>query len=185
MTYELKNGQKIEVVELKEYLSGEYLLFCKDLFSGSNFLVTQADEFLTTVEEKKREIQHNKNSRSVKSFVALTDNGKVIGNIDFHVRSTRRRIAHRGSFGMGVHPDWRGIGLGSILLAHIIEWAKSSDWGIEKVELSVMEDNHLAIEIYKKYGFQEEGRIYREIKLEDGTYLDGILMGLWLHKEPS
>jgi ribosomal protein S18 acetylase RimI-like enzyme len=47
---------------------------------------------------------------------------------------------------------------------------------IEKVCLGVFHDNLPAIGLYRKFGFKEEGRQPRGIKLGPGDYQDVILM---------
>jgi hypothetical protein len=47
---------------------------------------------------------------------------------------------------------------------------------IEKINLRVLCSNERAIGIYKKFGFVEEGHCVSEIKYEDGTYVDELLM---------
>ncbi|MBM7646151.1 RimJ/RimL family protein N-acetyltransferase [Scopulibacillus daqui] len=37
-----------------------------------------------------------------------------------------------------------------------------------------------AMHVYKKMGFKEEGRQVNQIRFEDGTYVDDILMAIYL-----
>jgi len=67
------------------------------------------------------------------------------------------------------------LGIGQLLIKQHLEWAENSTM-IEKVGLSVFEDNHRAIHLYKKFDFVEERRRKNEIKKADGQYLDDILM---------
>lgn len=60
----------------------------------------------------------------VYSYVAEID-GKVVGNIGFH-HSQRPRTAHTAAFGIGVHDQFHGIGVGSKLIETITELASSS-----------------------------------------------------------
>jgi ribosomal protein S18 acetylase RimI-like enzyme len=47
---------------------------------------------------------------------------------------------------------------------------------VEKVVLKVSSNNTKAVKLYQSLGFVEEGRMTKEIKLEDGTYVDTIVM---------
>ena len=78
---------------------------------------------------------------------------------------------------MGLLPEYRGQGLGSKLLASVLEHAKK--FGLEKVELHVYTSNISAIALYKKFGFEEEGLIKKYRKL-DGKYFDSLAMGKFL-----
>ena len=54
-----------------------------------------------------------------------------------------------------VHPNWRGRGIGRMMLNTAIEYAKNK--GRSVIELWVGEKNRKAIEFYKKNGFVEKG----------------------------
>lgn len=102
----------------------------------------------------------------------------TVGLLNFEAPK-RRKISHTGEFGMGIHKDYRGNGLGKLMLEHLIEWAKSSQQ-IEKINLRVLENNTKAIEMYKRYGFKENGRKTKEVKISEGNYLDDLSMELLL-----
>jgi len=68
----------------------------------------------------------------------------------------------------------RGRGLGARLLRKAL--ARCRRRGIEKIELQVYASNRPARELYRKFGFRQEGRRVRARKL-DGKYDDVILMG--------
>ncbi|NLK98957.1 MAG: GNAT family N-acetyltransferase [Epulopiscium sp.] len=79
------------------------------------------------------------------------NNGTVIGWCDILPRNFEG-VRHVGILGIGVLPEYRGIGLGSCLLKRAIGHAKSQN-GIEKVELEVFESNENAVKFYQKHGF--------------------------------
>ncbi|EGU51371.1 histone acetyltransferase HPA2 [Vibrio orientalis CIP 102891 = ATCC 33934] len=102
--------------------------------------------------------------QGVYSFVAEVD-GKVVGNIGFE-HSQRPRTAHCGSFGIGVHDDFHGLGIGSKLIETVLDLA--DNWlQIKRVQIEVNSDNEGAIACYKKFGFEIEG----ESKF--GSFRDG------------
>jgi RimJ/RimL family protein N-acetyltransferase len=47
---------------------------------------------------------------------------------------------------------------------------------VEKVELRVRATNAAAVHLYTKFGFVEEGRLRRRVKLADTGYVDDITM---------
>jgi RimJ/RimL family protein N-acetyltransferase len=104
--------------------------------------------------------------------------GRIIGNLDFHI-GPRRRLAHGGEFGMSCLPDWRGLGLGTLLLESFLNWARLQT-GIEQINLRMVGTNSTARALYEKLGFREDGRKVRHVKYADGTYADEIHMGLSL-----
>jgi ribosomal protein S18 acetylase RimI-like enzyme len=76
---------------------------------------------------------------------------------------------------MGLLPQFRGRGIGKRLIAQALDAARA--FGLQRVELTVRENNVNAIALYKKVGFEVEG-VQREAILVDGTYENLILMGL-------
>jgi ribosomal protein S18 acetylase RimI-like enzyme len=83
-----------------------------------------------------------------------------------------------GEIGMAVAREWRGRGVGSALLADAIEWARGH--GLHKLSLGVFAHNTAAIELYRKFGFVEEGRRIKQYRRESGELWDAIEMGLLL-----
>ena len=100
----------------------------------------------------------------------------VIGWCDIRKKDNPRH-SHRGELGMGVLKNYRSKGIGSRLLDETLRHAKKCE--IEKVELGVYTGNKLAIDLYKKFGFQQEGLIRNYRKL-DGTYFDCLVMAKFL-----
>ena len=83
-----------------------------------------------------------------------------------------------GEIGMAVAREWRGRGVGSALLAAAIEWAHGH--GLHKLSLGVFAHNTAAIELYRKFGFVEEGRRIKQYRRASGELWDAIEMGLML-----
>jgi putative acetyltransferase len=78
---------------------------------------------------------------------------------------------------MSVSREWRGRGVGSSLLLEALRWA---EWaGVEKVSLTVYPHNEAARALYRKFGFEEEGRLIGQSKKSYG-YDDEIVMARWL-----
>jgi len=56
---------------------------------------------------------------------------------------------------IAIHPDYRGLKLGSVLLESMIDYAERIK--IYKMTLEVRKGNEIAQKLYKKYGFVEYG----------------------------
>lgn len=54
--------------------------------------------------------------------------------------------------------------------------------GIEKISLTVVQTNTRAIQLYKKYGFVEEGLLIKDRIHKDGNYYNTVMMGRLLEK---
>jgi ribosomal protein S18 acetylase RimI-like enzyme len=113
--------------------------------------------------------------QGVPQSVAL-DGRDVVGWCDI-LPDSRATCRHCGRLGMGVDPDYRGRGIGRRLLAATLEAAQRR--GIERIELQVLESNEIAISLYKRFGFEQEGFLRNARKL-DGQYENKISMGLFL-----
>ena len=67
------------------------------------------------------------------------------------------------------------------MLQCLLDWAETSDL-IEKLCLAVFADNRPAIDLYKKFGFLEEGRQPHQIKVGPDDYQDVVLMYRFVQK---
>ena len=73
-----------------------------------------------------------KASSGGRELVALVD-GKLVGNASLELRIGRR--SHIGRIGMGVHDDWVGRGIGTALMAALVDFA--DNWlGLLRLELT-------------------------------------------------
>lgn len=112
-------------------------------------------------------------------FVAECD-GQLVGHAflePFHLQSLR----HVADLNIAVHLGWQKKGIGTKLLQNTIEWAINSGV-LKKIQLNVRASNSIAIALYKKMGFEEEGRLKNRVKVND-HYVDDIIMGLDLNKK--
>jgi RimJ/RimL family protein N-acetyltransferase len=139
--------------------------------------VTLSSEFKLTVADEIKWIKEHREKRDWLAIVAEVD-GKIIGLLNFKAE-LRKRLAHRGMFGISIRKQWRGRGVGEAVLRALLDWATKNP-RIEKVSLAVLADNANAIALYRKLGFKEEGRRVREIKFGEGQYKDDLLMAVWV-----
>ena len=104
-------------------------------------------------------------------IVALLD-GRLIGSAD--VTQGKGRRSHTGHVGLSVHDDFHGRGIGTVLLAALIDAA--DNWlNLKRLELTVYVDNEPAIRLYRKFGFEVEGT-RRSDAFRDGRYVDSLAM---------
>lgn len=175
--YKLKDGRIVIIRTAEENDAEAFLILSKAILSEEIYSVTQADELNQTIDQEKIWLKSNFENQSHLVLVAEVD-GHLIGQLDFS-NGRRKRNAHTGQFGMGVHKDFRSMGIGSLLLRALIDWAKDHP-ELEKINLSVHHTNERAIAAYKKLGFQVEGLRTKDLKYPNGVYVDTILMGLQL-----
>ena len=101
---------------------------------------------------------------------------RIVGSasLRFYEQETYR---HKGGLGITVHDDYQNMGIGSAMLKHLLDIAKMKK--LTKVSLNVDADNDRAIHIYKKAGFEIEGKLRNE-KYRNGQYSDEYRMAIFL-----
>ena len=83
---------------------------------------------------------------------------------------------HKSAYlGIYANPECKEKGRGKVLLKLLLKVAFDF-FKLHTLKLEVFEDNNAAINLYKKLGFQEEGRL-KEFILKDGKWKDVIIMG--------
>ncbi len=100
------------------------------------------------------------------------ENGKVIG-LGILMNHGNLRRKHVGVITLMVNSDYQNKGIGSLLMDKLINLSESLN--IIRLELCVFRDNYKAINLYKKFGFKEEG-IKIKSALKNGEYVDEIIM---------
>jgi RimJ/RimL family protein N-acetyltransferase len=85
------------------------------------------------------------------------------------------RFRHKAEFGICISKEYWGNGIGKVLIENILMWADTV--GIEKISLTVVQTNTKAIQLYKRYGFVEEGILIKDRLHKDGNYYNTVIMG--------
>jgi putative acetyltransferase len=107
-------------------------------------------------------------------FLGAELDGAIVGNIGLHLNLTKVRRRHVGAIGMSVRTQHHGQGIGSALMAAVIDLA--DNWlNLHRLELDVYTDNEPAIALYRKFGFEVEGT-FRDYAYRNGTYVDSLSM---------
>lgn len=145
----------------------------KEVVLEKEYLITVIEEFQNTTVEQRDWIRKIIKNEREKIIVAEVE-GNIVGFIVFQ-SSNRKRLLHNGSLGMMIYKDYRGLGIGRLLIKELLIWAGKNPL-IEKVSLGVFSTNRRAISLYKSMGFKEEGRKKKEIKLSENEYVDDVLM---------
>ncbi len=170
-----KNGLEVVLSSPNEGEGPAILEVVKIIMEQSEHLLTTASEF-TVTEEQEEQMIRDYLKHPDKIIIVPKIDGKPVGMMNFNC-GHRRRIAHQGEFGMSVHPNFQGLGIGRFMLKELINWAQKNP-NIETIRLRVHAKNSHAIALYQANGFREEGREVRGIKFEEGFYDDVITMAL-------
>ncbi|TMU87528.1 GNAT family N-acetyltransferase [Bacillus sp. BHET2] len=145
----------------------------REVIAENDYFISVTEEFQKTEEEQRGWIQEI-SEKSRNTLLVAEINNKVVGWLVF-LSQDRKRLMHTGSFGVMIHKDYRGKGVGKKLIEELIQWAEQNP-KIEKICLGVFHTNQRAIALYKQLGFIEEGRKIREFKFDENEYVDDILM---------
>ena len=103
-------------------------------------------------------------------------NKEIVGSL-YLMGGTLIRTCHVVELEMKVTKSYRSLGIGKQLLRIAIYRAKQNRH-ISKIKLSVIDNNQSAIQLYRKFGFQEEGVLQNELREVTGEYRNIICMGM-------
>ena len=159
----------IDIVPIREDLIGS--------FHAALDVVCRERIYLAFLEappiESAREFVRDNIAKGQPQLVAL-EGDHVVGWCDV-TPMHRPTMRHCGVLGMALLPAWRGRGLGERLMRQALEAARA--FGFSRVELTVRHDNIRAQALYRKVGFEVEGR-KRSAVLVDGVFHDLVVMAL-------
>jgi len=145
------------------------------------YMISKTQEMKLDVAYEKQMIKlHGQRDNCV--FFIAEQAGQVVGMVNF-VGGNRSRDMHDGEFGLSVHKDYFGRGIGSKLMDYLMRWGQKNPV-LKRMTLFVMHSNKRAINLYKRYGFQIEGARRKAVRFKDGRVQDLIMMGI-LKKEGS
>jgi RimJ/RimL family protein N-acetyltransferase len=133
-------------------------------------------DFTLTVEEEQDYIRRCAASENSLFLVAEHDS-EIIGSLTCS-GSDRKAIRHVTSLGISIAADFRNQGIGHLMLAWVINWARGTGI-VTRIHLSVFERNKPAIHLYRKFGFLVEGQ-RRNAIFRNGEYQDTLIMALIL-----
>lgn len=170
ITWILRSPTKYDATELSELrvkIDGE-----------TEYLDREPGEDLLTSEDFQKLIYEDSMGEKTIFLVAEVE-GKIIG-FSRCQGSKLSRFRHKAEFGICISKEYWGYGIGRVLLENILMWADAV--GIERISLTVVQTNTRAIQLYKKYGFVEEGLLIKDRIHKDGNYYNTVMMGRLLEK---
>lgn len=121
------------------------------------------------VEECLKQIEEHKGVK----LIALSG-GKMVGSSDVTV-SGKKVDGHVGTFGITLAKEYRGEGIGTILMDTVLKESIKEIEGLRIIILGVFSNNERAKHMYEKFGFKEYGNLPKGIA-HRGEYVDHIFM---------
>ena len=98
--------------------------------------------------------------------------GRTIGFAGLYVMG--EGLEHSGWVLIGVREEFQARGVGARLLKTLVG-AATVVFGLRRVQLTVFGDNDPAIKLYRRFGFEIEGR-HRDFVRRGDTFVDGYTM---------
>jgi putative acetyltransferase len=91
--------------------------------------------------------------------------------------NTQEIFKHKAELSIAVHDDYQNMGIGTAMLNHLVGIAKMKK--LRKIWLLVNTDNDRAVHLYKKVGFEIEGKLSKE-RYFGGKFGDEYRMAIFL-----
>ena len=146
-------------------------LFTK-LDNETNFMLFESGERKITVEMQVKQMQSFTDSTSQVMFVAENQYGEIVGFI-VGIGGNFMRNKHSLYCVIGVLLSEQGQGIGKKLLGQLECWAQI--YSFHRLELTVMEHNQSAINLYQSCGFYTEG-VKRDSLKVAGEFVNELYM---------
>ncbi|WP_457558903.1 N-acetyltransferase family protein [Candidatus Harpocratesius sp.] len=170
----IRNGKTLIIRPAISDDAKAILDYINQIAGESDNLTFGPGEFDKTIDDERKFISKINITQNNIFVVALIDN-EIVALADIHC-GNRPRTKHTGNLGISVKKKYWRLGIGEALMKYLIKWAYNSNI-VKKINLEVREDNTAAINLYKKMGFIEEGRISRVLYIK-GKFYSTISMGL-------
>lgn len=163
----------IHIREIRLDDAEKLLKLSQQVDNETKFLMLEPNERESTTAETETRIQAILDKENTTLLVAENSDGELVG---FLVADGGEflRIKHRLYMGIAILQVYTGQGIGKRLFEAMEIWAR--EHGIHRIELTVMAHNEIAIGLYKKMGYQIEGRRVHSM-LVNGEYVDEFYMG--------
>jgi putative acetyltransferase len=168
-----KTGKEI-IVRYPEISDLEQLLNYINTVSDERIFIRYQGEHETLESEKKyldKKLDEIKNKKSV-NLLAVS-NGQIVGVSD--VKMFDKTEKHIGLFGITIAKDFRGEGIGSLLMDLVLKEAEKELVGLKIITLEVYSTNEIAKKLYSKMGFKEYGFLPGGVS-RNNTFEDAVMM---------
>jgi len=166
---------EIKIIDKSDWFSYQKLRLTALKVAHESFGSIYEREVQFTEQQIIERISPNSN----KFFMGIFDEKELIGVVSFH-REAGQKGRHKGNiYGMFIHEDYQGKGLGKLLLSALINKVKNDYPDLEQIRLSVVSNNTSGIKLYSNLGFEKYGVEINALKDGD-KYFDEYLMVLFL-----
>lgn len=173
-SYLLKNGSSVVIRDAEVKDAENIINAINSVGAEKVYILTEI--FAHDADWERNFIQEHVKEKKDFLLVVAEVEGNIVGTSSIHPGSSPKD-RHVGGLGISIVKEWRGLGIGTAMMTYMINWAKN--YGLEKLYLSVFSTNQRAINLYKKFNFQVEGKRKKQYKIE-GKYIDEIIMAKFI-----
>jgi phosphinothricin acetyltransferase len=106
-------------------------------------------------------------------FVATNGKGGVVGWSSLSRYKERIGYRYTTENSIYIHPDWRGMGVGKLLMPPLINAAR--EMGLHAIVAGISADNTASLNLHAQFGFVEVAH-YKETIYKFGQWLDVVYM---------
>lgn len=168
----LKNGAAAIFRSPEIEDAGALLEYLKITAAETPFLLREPEECTMTLQQERDYIENAVQSPDILTILCEVD-GRIAGNCNLK-RHDKMRTRHRADVAIALIKSFWRLGIGTAMFEEMIAQAKA--WGVEQLELEVVEGNHRAMALYQKMGFHIIAERPNSIKLKNGTILKELCM---------
>ncbi len=166
-------GEESLIIRTAEKKDAKELTALRMLIDAETEFLDRTREESTLTESDFEERIEEDEAHGHHLFLIALVNDQIIG-FSRCIAHSLKRFRHGASFGICLLKAYQGKGIGKRLMTVTTEWADKNQ--IERIELTVVEDNIGAIHMYRQFGFVKEGIRLSDRKHADGFYHNTVLM---------
>ncbi|MBZ0202591.1 MAG: GNAT family N-acetyltransferase [Ignavibacteria bacterium] len=176
--FKMRTGRILILRSAQAKDASQIIKLMKSVIAEGPLTLAEPDEYSATVSSESKKILRFKSAPGKIYLVAEVGND-IAGFLSFDNWDTRR-TAHTGLFSVFLKKQWRGMGIGRILVQGMIDWGKANPLN-RKISLYVFSTNKNAIALYKKLGFKIEGKFLNDMII-NGKYVHSVAMCIFTKK---
>lgn len=137
----------------------QVLTYINDLIAEDTYVIMSGEPVTETEEISYLSTLLKEIDQKQAAAFYVFDGDKLVAN--GQIKKRMRRLSHIGDFGITVAKEYRQDGVGSQLMAMLLEEARAI--GVKIVTLEVFSNNERACYVYKKMGFTEFGVLPKSV----------------------
>lgn len=168
-----KVGEKLLIRYVQKGDEEIMVNYINTISKEESFISFQGETLTVEEEREYLEGQLKKIDQKLTVHLLVFSNDTLIGisGLDMETKAMK----HVGIFGISIAKEYRGEGIGKLLMQSVLEEGEKNIPQLRIVELGVFANNPIAFAMYKKFGFVQHGSLPQGV-LRKGEYHDHHLM---------